>query len=86
MKKGKSVAMTISLSVYGSVSYLSKPKKLCTLKLDDNMLNPDGALFMQLDTTKCHLQIRQMVIQGVHCIYGWDLTPREVLLNVKLVM
>ena len=42
-------------SVDGSVSYVSKPKKLRTAKLDNNALNPDGALFMWLDTNKCHL-------------------------------
>ena len=47
--------MASSSSVDGSVSYVSKPKKLRTEKLDDNVLNPDGALFMRLDTTKCHL-------------------------------
>ena len=47
--------MARSSSVYGSISYVSKPKKLRTAKLDDTALNPDGALFMWLDTTKCHL-------------------------------
>ena len=42
-------------SVDGSVSYVSKPKKLRTEKLENNTLNPDGELFMKLDTTKCHL-------------------------------
>ena len=37
------------------VSYVSKRKKLRTAKLDNNTLKPDGALFMQLDTAKCHL-------------------------------
>ena len=54
-KKRKSVAMASSLSVDGSVLYVSKPEILRTAKLDDNVLNPDGALFMWLDTTKCHL-------------------------------
>ena len=47
--------MARSLSVDGSVSYVSNPKKLHTTKLDYNVLKPDGALFMQLDPTKCHL-------------------------------
>ena len=34
---------------------MCNPKKLCTAKLDDNALQPDGALFMRLDATKCHL-------------------------------
>ena len=55
MKKRKIVAMASYFSVDGSVSYVSKPKKLYTEKLDDNLLKPDGALFMRLDTTKCHL-------------------------------
>ena len=54
-KKRKGVAMAGSSSVDSSVSYVSNPKKLRTSKLDDNALNPDGALFMRLDTTKCHL-------------------------------
>ena len=48
-------AMASSSSVDGYVTYVSKPKKICTAKLDDNVLKPDGSLFMQLDTTKCHL-------------------------------
>ena len=55
-KKRKSVAMASSSSVDGSVLYVSKPRKLRTAKLDDNALQPDGALFMRLDTTKCHLE------------------------------
>ena len=55
LKRRKSVAMASSSSVDGSVSYVSKPKKVCTAKLDDNVLKTDGALFMRLDTTKCHL-------------------------------
>ena len=55
MEKIKSVAMASSSSINGSVSYVSKPKKLRTEKLDDNVLNPDGALFTRLDTTMCHL-------------------------------
>ena len=51
----KSVAMASSSSVDGSVLYVSKPKKLCTAKLDYNALQPNGALFMRLETTKCHL-------------------------------
>ena len=47
--------MASSLSVDGSVLYVSKPKKLCAAKLDDNVLKPDGALFMRLDTNKCNL-------------------------------
>ena len=47
--------MASSSSVDGSVSYVSKPKKLRTEKLDNNVLKPDGALFMRLDTTKFHL-------------------------------
>ena len=47
--------MASSSSVGGSVSYVSKPKKLRTSKLDDKVLKPDGALFMRLDKTKCHL-------------------------------
>ena len=39
-----------------SVSYVSKPKKIRKAKLDKNMLKPDGALFMWLDKTKCHLE------------------------------
>ena len=54
--KKKSVAMASSSSVDGYVSYVSKPKKLCTAKLDDNVLNPYRELFMRLDTTKCHLE------------------------------
>ena len=53
--KRKSVAMASSLSVDGSVSYVSNPKKLCTVKLGDNVLKPYGALLMWLDTNKCHL-------------------------------
>ena len=55
MEKRKGVAMASSSSVDGYVSYVSKPNKLCTAKLDDNLLKPDGALFMWLDTTNCHL-------------------------------
>ena len=47
--------MDSSSSVDGSISYVSKPKKLRMAKLDDNVLKLDGALFMRLDTTKCHL-------------------------------
>ena len=47
--------MARSLSVDGSVLYVSKPNTLRTEKLDNNVLQPDGALFMRLDTTKCHL-------------------------------
>ena len=47
--------MAISLSVDGSVSYVSNPNKLRTEKLDNSVLNLDGSLFMRLDTTKCHL-------------------------------
>ena len=47
--------MASSLSVDGSLSYIINPKKLCTEKIDDNVLKPDGALFMQGDTTKYHL-------------------------------
>ena len=54
-KKIKSVAMVSSSSVDGSVSYVSNPKKLRTAKLDKNVLNPDGELFMRLDTTKYNL-------------------------------
>ena len=54
-KKRKSVTIASSSSVDGSVSYVSKAKKLRTAKLDDNVLKPDGVLFMRLDTTKCHL-------------------------------
>ena len=43
------------LSVDGSISYVSKPNKLSTAKLEDNVLKMDGALFMRLGTTKCHL-------------------------------
>ena len=53
--------MASSSSVDGSVLYVSKRKKICTEKLDDNMLNPDGALFMRLDTTKCHLSDKAKV-------------------------
>ena len=34
--------MASSLSVDGYVTYVSKPKKLRTEKLDDNVLKPDG--------------------------------------------
>ena len=54
-EKRKSFSMDSSSSVDGSVSYVGKRKKLRTAKLDDNVLKPDGALFMRLDTTKCHL-------------------------------
>ena len=47
--------MASSSSVDGSVLYVSKPKKLRTEKLDDNVLNPDGEMFMRLYTIKCHL-------------------------------
>ena len=47
--------MAISSSVDGSILYVSKSKKLRMAKLDENALQPDGALFMRLDTTKCHL-------------------------------
>ena len=47
--------MASSSSVDGSVSYVSKSKKLRTAKLDENVLKPDGALLMRLGTTKCHL-------------------------------
>ena len=47
--------MASSLSVDGSILYVSKSKKLRTAKLDENALQPDGALFMRLDTTKCHV-------------------------------
>ena len=50
------IIMAISLSVDVSVSYVSNPNKLRTAKLYDNVLKPDGALFMQLFTTKCHLE------------------------------
>ena len=61
MEKIKSVAMASSLSIDGYVSYVSKPKKLRTKKLDDNVLKPDGALFMRLDRTKCHLSDKAKV-------------------------
>ena len=85
-KKIKSVVMASSSSVDGSASYVSKPRKIRTAKLDENVLKPDGELFMRLDTTKCHLADKEKVTQGVHCIVGWYLRPREVLLTVKLVM
>ena len=47
--------MASSSSVDGYVSYVSKPKKIRTEKLDENVLKPDGSLFMRLDTTKYHL-------------------------------
>ena len=47
--------MDSSSSVDGFVSYVSKPKELCTAKLDDYVLNPDGALFMRLNTTNFNL-------------------------------
>ena len=47
--------MASSSSVDSYVSYVSKRKKLRTAKLYNNALKPDGALFMQLDTTKYHL-------------------------------
>ena len=47
--------MTSSSPVDCSVSYVSKPKKLCKAKLDNNLLKPYESLFMRLDTTKCHL-------------------------------
>ena len=55
-KKRKSVAMASSPSVDGSVSYVSKSKKFCTAKLDNNVLKTDGALLMRLYTTKFHLE------------------------------
>ena len=55
MEKKKKNAMASSSSVDGSVSYVSKPNKLRTEKLDDNALKPGGELFMRLDTTKWHL-------------------------------
>ena len=55
MGKNKIVSMSRSSPVDGYVSYVSKPKKLCTAKLDNNVLKPDEALFMRLDTTKFHL-------------------------------
>ena len=58
-KKIKKFAMASSSSVDGYVSYVSKPKKLRMAKLDNNMLKPDGALFMRLDTTKCHLAYKE---------------------------
>ena len=54
-KKRKSAAMASSLSVDGSVLYVSKREKLRTEKIDNNTLQPDGELFMRLYTTKCHL-------------------------------
>ena len=51
--------MDSSSSVDGSVSYVSNPKKLRTDKLDDNVLKQNGALFMQLDTTNCHLSDKE---------------------------
>ena len=56
MENRKSVAMASSSSVGGSVSYVSKPKKLRTAELDNNVLNPDEELFMRLDTTNYHLE------------------------------
>ena len=53
--KREIVAMASSSSVDGSVSYVSKPKELRTVKLYNNALKPDGALFMWLDTTEFHL-------------------------------
>ena len=55
MKKRKRSATANSFSVDGSILYVSKPKKLCTSKLNDKVLNPYGALFIRLDTTKFHL-------------------------------
>ena len=60
-EKIKSVAMSRSLSVDGSVSYISKTKKLRTEKLYDNVLKLDGTLFMRLDATKCHLAYKANV-------------------------
>ena len=54
--------MSSSLSVDGSVSYVNNPKKLRTAKLDNNVLEPDGALFMRLDTTKCNLADKSRVL------------------------
>ena len=53
--------MASSSSVDGSVSYVSKPKKPRTAKLDNNVFNPDGELFMRLDTTKCRLSDKARV-------------------------
>ena len=55
VKKRKIVAVVSYSSIDGSVSYVSNPKKLCRDKIDNNLLNPDGALFMLLYTTKCNL-------------------------------
>ena len=72
--KRKSVAMASSLSVDGSVSYVSNPKKLRTAKLDENVLKPDEALFMQLDTNKCHLadEVKGHSSCSLHRLLGFD--------------
>ena len=57
-KKKKSVAMASSSSVDGSVSYVSKSKKLRTAKLDKNVLKTNGEMFMRLGKTKCNLEDR----------------------------
>ena len=53
--KIKGVVMASSLLVDGSILYVSKPNKIRTAKLDDNVLNPDGAMFVRLNITKDHL-------------------------------
>ena len=72
-EKRKSVAMASSLSVDGSVLYISKPKKLRTAKLDDNALKPDGELVMSLDTTKCLLADKEKGCSScsLHIWYGF---------------
>ena len=60
-KKIKIVAMASSSSADGYISYVIKPKKLLTAELDDNVLKPDGALLMRLDTNKCHLADKSKV-------------------------
>ena len=53
--KRKSVAMASSSSVDGYILYVSNPRKLLTAKLGENSVQPDGAPFMRLDTTKYNL-------------------------------
>ena len=73
--------MASSSSVDGSISYVNKKKKVRTAKLDDNVHCSCG--WTQLGFI---YQIMKRVIQGVHCIDGGCLIPRELLLTVKLVM
>ena len=66
--------MASSSSVDGSVLYVSNPQKLRTEKLADNALHTDEALFMRLDTTKCHLADKAKVNSrcSLHRWLGFD--------------